>query len=462
MKGSILMFDTVILNGNIVYPGRNISCGNIGISRGKIEAITGPGTELQGVNVINATEKYIFPGIIETHSHLGIGAGEEDLSTETGSAAIGGVTTVLFFLRKDTPYDEVYRDIKTVGEEKAYIDFSFHIVLITEEHLSSIPRYINDFGVTSFKLYLTYRGEDAKTTTFGGVPIQFESIDDGYILESFDKLSQYPEAVAIVHAEDVEIVHRRKKKLMGEGRTDLEAWALSRPPIAEVEGVRRALAFAKETGCRINILHITSEAALHEAIEFRKGYNRVFVEACHPYLVLNEDDVTSNKYKLRPPLRKKRDNEKLWEAVKEGDINTVGSDHVPRKLAAKMGNIWSPAAGAPGTPYLFPIMLSEGHHKRQIPLVSIANTLSLNPAKLYGLYPRKGDIGVGFDADLVIVDLNREYILKSSDIKQYSDYTLYENLRVKGYPELTMVRGKVVAQNGEVAGNSGWGKFIRR
>ncbi|MGE5633409.1 MAG: dihydroorotase [Caulobacteraceae bacterium] len=456
------MFDTVILNGNIVFPGRKITLGNIGISKGRIEAITGPDTELQGVNVIDARDKYIFPGIIEPHSHLGIGAGSEDLSTETSSAAIGGVTTVLFFLRQNTPYDEAYEEIKSMGEEKAYIDFSFHIVLITDEHLKSIPRYVNDFGITSFKLYLTYRGEDAKTTKFGGIPVQFETISDGYILESFERLSNYTNTVAIVHAEDIDIVHRAKKRLMDEGRSDLEAWALSRPVIAEVEGVRRALTLAKEAGCRVNILHITSEPALDEAIKFRQEYNKVFLEACHPYLVLNEGDVTSKKYKLRPPLRTRKDNERLWEAVKAGDINTVGSDHVPRKLAAKMGDIWSPAAGAPGTPFLFPIMLSEGYHKRQIPLTSIAKTLSLNPAKLYGLYPKKGDICVGFDADLVIVDLNREHILKSSDIKQFSDYILYEDLKVKGYPETTIIRGKVVAQNGRVLGNPGWGKFVKR
>ncbi|NSW91525.1 MAG: amidohydrolase family protein [Firmicutes bacterium] len=456
------MFDSIVLNGNIVYPGRIIQCGNIGIRNGKIEAITGPDTILQGAHVIDATGKYIFPGIIETHSHLGVGAGEEDFLTETSSAAIGGVTTILFFLRDNSSYDEIFRYVMSKGEEKAYTDFSFHIVLITEEHLNSIPKYIDEFGITSFKHYLTYRGEDAKTTNFGGNPIKFDNICDGYILESFERLSKYPKAVAIVHAEDIEIVHRAKKRLIGEGRSDLEAWALSRPVIAEVEGVRRALTFAKEAGCRVNILHITSELALNVAIEFRKVYDKVFIEACHPYMILNEKDVTSKKYKLRPPLRTKRDNERLWEAVKAGDINTIGSDHVPRKLAAKMGDIWSSSAGAPGTPFLFPVMLSEGYHKRNMPLIDIAKTLSLNPARLYGLYPHKGDIGVGFDADMVIVDLDREYVLKSSDISQYSDYILYEDLKVKGFPETTMIRGKIVVQNGEVVGDSGWGRFVRR
>lgn len=456
------MFDIAILNGNIVFPGRNILYGNIGIKNGKIQAITSVDTVIQSSHTIDAKDKYILPGVIEPHSHLGIGAGEEDLLTETSSAAIGGVTTVLFFLRQNSPYDETYREIITLGEDRAYIDFSFHIVLITEEHLYSIPKYINDFGITSFKLYMTYKGEDAKTTTFGGKPIKFNTIDDGYLFECFRKISNYQKAIAIVHAEDVEIIQRTKRELMSSGRKDIQAWAESRPVFAEVEGVRRVLNFAKETGCNVNILHLTSEQAFIETEYTRKNYDKIYVEVCHPYLVLNEYHVTSNKYKLRPPLRSKKDNEILWEAVRDGKVNTVGSDHVPRKLAAKLGDIWSPAAGAPGTPYLLPIMLSEGYHKRNIPLTRIAETLSLNPAKIYGLYPEKGDINVGIDADLVIVDLDKEYILKADDIEQFSDYILYEDLKVKGYPETTIVRGKVVVQDGKVVGESGWGNFIKR
>jgi dihydropyrimidinase len=220
--------------------------------------------------------------------------------------------------------------------------------------------------------------------------------------------------------------------------------------------------FAKEAGCRINILHITSQDALKEVIEFRKIYNKIFVEVCHPYLVLNNNHVTSKKFKLRPPLRNPEDNEALWYGIQNGDINTVGSDHVPRKLEAKMGDIWSPAAGAPGTPYLFPIMLSEGYHKRNIPLTKIAELLSLNPAQLYGLYPGKGDIRIDCDADLVIVDLDREYTIDMFDVVSYSDYILYDDFKLKGYPEVTIVRGKIIAQDGNVKGPSGWGKFIAR
>jgi len=462
MKGNYIMFDKVILNGNIVFPGRNIIQGNIGIKNGKIVNITDVFTRIEGYENIDAKEKYVLPGVIEPHSHIGIGAGELDLITETRSAALGGVSTVLFFLRENTPYDQIYEKVKDIGNKNSYIDFSFHIVLITEEHLKNIPKYIEEYGITSFKHYFTYRGEDAVTTNFGGNPIKFKSIDDGYILESFQMLSNYPKAVAIVHAENIEIVQRAVKRLKNRGKDDLESWAASRPPIAEAEIVRRALFFAENAGCKINILHLTSELALKEALMHRKRYKNIFIEVCHPYLLFNENDVDSKKFKVRPPIRTRKDNVALWEAVKRGDINTVGSDHVPRKLKSKMGSIWSKIAGIAGTPYLLPIILNEGYHKRGIPLTKITKLLSLNPAQLYGLYPRKGDIIIGGDADLVIVDLKKEYLLSSQDIKQFSDFTLYDKYKAKGYPELTMVRGNVVAEKGSVVGKSGWGNFISR
>jgi dihydropyrimidinase len=458
----VKLFDTVILNGSIVFPGRQVSEGNIGILNGKIAAITNKNVGIEGKTVINAQGKYIFPGIIETHSHLGIGAGEEDLVTETRAASLGGVTTVLFFLRQPMAYDSLYCYVRDLGEKKSYIDFSFHIVLMTDEHLNSVPRYIEDFGITSFKFYLTYRGSDAKMSGFGGHMMEFPGVNDGFMLDCFRELSNYPKSIVMVHAENIEIINRYKEKLISQGRSDLHVWALSRPVFAEVEGVHRAMFFAKEAGCRINILHITSQDALKEVIEFRKIYNKIFVEVCHPYLVLNNNHVTSKKFKLRPPLRNPEDNEALWYGIQNGDINTVGSDHVPRKLEAKMGDIWSPAAGAPGTPYLFPIMLSEGYHKRNIPLTKIAELLSLNPAQLYGLYPGKGDIRIDCDADLVIVDLDREYTIDMFDVVSYSDYILYDDFKLKGYPEVTIVRGKIIAQDGNVKGPSGWGKFIAR
>jgi dihydropyrimidinase len=460
MEGAA-MFDTVISGAQLVSPSGPVYAGNIGITAGKIAAITSRDIPLEGKHKIDATGKHLFPGVIEPHSHLGIGCGAEELDIEMKAAARGGVTTVLFFLRRPTAYEPLYAEVKALGEEKSVIDFSFHIVLMTDEHLQSIPKYVHELGVTSFKFYLTYRGRDARMADFGGQMKEFTGIDDGFMLDCFKAIAEHPKAIVIVHAEDIEIVNRAKKRLMDAGRDDMEAWALSRPVFAEVEGVRRALSFAQEAGCAINILHLTSKAALKEAVSFKNGNSRMFVEVCHPYLVLNEEVAKTNLYKVRPPLRKPEDNEELWRGVQDGRVYTIGSDHVPRKLAQKMGSVWSPAAGAAGTPFILPVVLTEGHHKRGISLSRIAEVLSLNPAKLYSL-PFKGDLKVGYDADLVIVDVNKEYQLSAKSIEQFSDYIIYEGMKVKGYPEMTMVRGRVVAENGVIKSENGWGQFVSR
>jgi dihydropyrimidinase len=455
------MFDTVISNAQLVFPGGPIYAGNIGINGGKIAAITSSDVPLEGKTRIDATGKHLFPGVIEPHSHLGIGCGAEELDIDTKAAAQGGVTTVLFFLRQPTAYDSIYAKVKALGEEKSVIDFSFHIVLMTDEHMQAIPKYVQEFGVTSFKFYMTYRGRDARMAGFGGEMMEFTGIDDGFMLDCFKAVAEHPKAVVIVHAEDIEIVNRAKKRLIDAGRDDMEAWALSRPVFAEVEGVRRALSFAQEAGCRINILHLTSKAALKEAVSFKNGNSKMFVEVCHPYLVLNEETGNTNLYKVRPPLRKPEDNEELWRGVQDGRVYTIGSDHVPRKLEQKLGSVWKPAAGAAGTPFILPIVLTEGYHKRGLSLSRIAEVLSLNPAKLYNL-PFKGDLKIGYDADLVLVDLDKEYELSAKSITQYSDHIIYEGKKVKGHPEMTMVRGNVVAQNGVIKSANGWGRFVSR
>jgi dihydropyrimidinase len=456
------MYDMVLKNGNIVFPGKTIEVGTIGIKDGLVAALAS--SDLQGKEIIDATGKYILPGVIEAHSHLGMAAGEKDLVTETSSAAVGGVTTVLFFLRHPDPYDDLFNHVREQGIKTSFIDFSFHIVLCNDDHLRSIQKYVKEYGVTSFKLYQTYRGKDARMANFGGKPVSFEGVDDGFLLDCFKEIARFPEAMAIVHAENIEIINREKYKFQRNGRDDMTAWADSRPVFAEVDGIRKTLSLASEANCRVVILHLTSAAGLEDIRKYREKFDKITVEVVHPYLMINENiAVTSKKYKFRPPFRSQNDIEALWNGLEEGLINHIASDHVPRKLSDKMGDMWNLAAGGTGTPYLLPIALNEGYHKRGLPLEKIAALLSLNPAKLYGMYPEKGDISIGGSADLVIVDLNREYELKIDDIDQYGDFLIYEGLKVKGYPEKTILRGKIIAADGKpVSSAYGWGKYIPR
>jgi dihydropyrimidinase len=289
-----------------------------------------------------------------------------------------------------------------------------------------------------------------------------DGIDDGFMLECFRRVAKHPNALIIAHCENIEVIRRIRTRLQKEGRDDMEAWQASRPVLAEVEAVRRAMFFAEETGCRLNVLHLTSKRALDEIRAFRARYPHVFVEVCHPYLTLNGEKPLPIAAKMRPTLRTREDNEALWQGVADGSVNTIGSDHVPRKLEKKLGSVWKPATGCPGTATLFPIMLSEGYHKRQIPLERIAEVTSLNVARLYGLYPRKGTLEPGGDADITLVDLEAERTVRAQDLLSFADYSLYEGWNVKGWPMHTMVRGQWVMKDGKIVGEPGIGRYIPR
>ena len=409
---------------------------------------------MEGAETVDATDLHIFPGVIEPHAHWDLGNGLEDFNTESRSAVLGGVTTVLFFLRRNVPYDEMFPQYRDYGEAHSLVNFGFHAVLLTEEQLSAVDHYVRDLGITSFKFYLTYRGEDAARA-------KVREVDDGFMFDCFQAVARHPQALIIAHCENIELVRRTQDKLKAAGRDDMEAWQASRPVLAEVEGVRRAMLFAEAAGCRLNVLHLTSAAALGEIRAFRHRYPDVFVEVCHPYLTWNGDKPVPQMALVRPTFRTISDNEALWQAIADGSVNTIGSDHVPRKLESKLGCVWKAASGCPGTATLFPIMLSEGYHKRGIPLERIAELTSLNPARLYALRD-KGMLEPGADADITIVDLNAERTVRAEDLLSNSDYTPYEGWSVRGWPVHTMVGGRWALRGGQVVGDPGIGRYVFR
>lgn len=450
------VFDTVILGGTVVRPGSTPIRANLGIAKGMIAAISAPDVSLEGKEIVDAWGLYIFPGAIEPHAHWGLGDGLNDFITESRSAALGGVTTVLTFLREPRAYDQLFEAMRTFGEEHSVVDFGFHAVLMTEDHLRQIPHYVNDFGISSFKFYLTYRGEDA---AFMG----FEGIDDGFMYECFQEVARHRGALVIAHCENIEIVHRMRQRLQSEGRDDMEAWQASRPVVAEVEGIQRAMLVAEATSCRLNVLHLTSRCGLEAILAFRRRYPRIYAEVCHLYLACNVDNVVlTNALKVKPPLRTSADSEALWEGVANGSIDTVASDHVPRRLEAKAGSVWGPYTGCPGTATLLPVLLSEGYHKRGVPLGRIAEVVSANAARLYGLYPRKGALEIGSDADLTLVDLETEKTVRAEDLGSFADYSPYEGRRLKGWPVHTLVRGQWVMRDGKIVTDEGIGSYLPR
>lgn len=451
--------DLLIENGVMVIPKDGLFKGCLGIAGGKVVGIYDSPRGISPRERIDARENYILPGLVEPHVHYGYkGNVEGHFRTETASAAFGGITTVIPFYRDyENPislYDNI-PSIKSIGEKNSYIDFSLHLLLITRNQLMNVERYLKEYGITSFKFYMVYKGEDAKSIGLIG-----NETDDGFLFEAFSILAKFPRAVACVHAENSEIILNLMKKYREGGRDGLPVWSECRPNLTEAESVHRVLAFAKAVECPIYIVHLSTREALEEVRHFKDKYKNIFVETCPQYLTLTKDAPLGNLGKVNPPLRSPEDIEELWKGISEGIIDTVGSDHCPFRREDKAGTIWDARTGFPGSATLLPILLSEGVHKGRIPLERVAEITSFNTAQIFNLFPRKGTIQVGSDADLCIVDLNLSKKVEPKMLQAHSDFSVYEGWTLKGWPILTMVRGKIVMKDGQIVGLKGHGRFI--
>jgi dihydropyrimidinase len=249
-------------------------------------------------------------------------------------------------------------------------------------------------------------------------------------------------------------------RIRAEGRADLAAWNAARPAFAEAENVRRAGYFAELAGCALYYVHIGARPSLEEALGQRSRYPRVTIETCTHYLTHTEDSPVQALGKVNPPLRASADRDAMWEALLAGRIDTVGTDHCATMVARKQGDIWAAAPGFPGVATLLPVLLSEGVHRRGLTLTDVARLCSYNVARTFNLYPRKGRIQIGADADIAVVDLERERTVAACDLASASDFSLYDGWTLKGWPILTVVRGQVVARDHQIIGKPGAGRFV--
>jgi len=254
-----------------------------------------------------------------------------------------------------------------------------------------------------------------------------------------------------VHCENVEVIPYLREPLRAAGRDDLAAWNEQSPDFLEAENVHRACYFGGKVGCPINIVHLSSREALDEARRHRRvNAAPVYVETCPHYLFLDDAAPAGVLAKVNPPVRSRADVDAMWEGVADGSVNTIGTDHVPRKRSTKDGKgIWGSSNGFPGVATLLPIMLHEGYHRRGISAERIAAVLSRNAARIYNL-PGKGAISVGGDADLVVVDPDLERIVDPAQLGSHADYSPYEGMTLKGWPVMTLVRGRKVMADGKI------------
>jgi dihydropyrimidinase len=456
--------DLLIRGGRAISPGTDGVPADIAIRNGKILGVLAPGSGISAGEVLDASGLVIFPGVIDVHLHLGHGKDiarprvPEDAARETAAAAAGGVTTFVPYLMATEPFEAIFEDVVSVTQAGARIDFSYHFIISTEAQLAGVPRYVRELGVPSFKIFMNNRGGEGKRL---GLP----DIDDGFLFRLCEAAAEHGGLVC-PHPENIEAAWVLRDRLMAQdpdGRGGLAAWNASRPPFLEADAVQRAGLFARQTGARLYIVHTSSRLALEEGRRAREAGTRITIETCPHYLTHSIEWARGDIGKINPPLRERSDCEALWAGIVDGVIDTVATDHIHRDLSSKDGGIWKASPGCPGIDTLLPVLLSEGHHKRKLPLGRIAALASQAPAAAMGLSHRKGRIAVGLDADLAIVDVESEFTPRRDYLHSSAGYSIYEGMPLRGRVRHTLVGGRfVLRDHGLVADAVGTGRFIPR
>jgi dihydropyrimidinase/allantoinase len=470
-------FDVVVTGGTLIVPFVGEVQADVGITHGRIAAIADGLGPRDADDAIDARGKVVLPGGVDTHFHLGIYRDlTEDTESETTSSLAGGVTTVVSYFRtgshylgKSGPYREIFPEVLRRVEGHAKVDFGFHLAPMTSEHIEEIPWLVAEMGVTSFKYYMFYKGlnlaadsRDARAYTMA------EEYDLGHLFEIMEAVAAAnaasPARVSLsLHCEQAELlrvfIERAKRDPSVSG---LAEYAAARPPLTERLSIEEAGVLADHTRVGVNFLHLSSALALETAHDVRSRYGLdANLETTVHHLALAHDGLTGLGGKVNPPIRTREDNEALWRSLADGRIGTVASDHACCMESSKGDDLWPALPGFGGTALLYPVLLSEGHHKRGIGLDRIAQVASAVPARTFGLFPRKGTIAVGSDADLAIVDLDLEQVVTPEICLSAQDHTPFAGVRVRGWPVATLVRGATMLRDGEAAKD--WpGVYLRR
>ena len=449
------MYDLSLQNGNIIFPGDEVRPGTIAVAGGKIAAILPAGETPSARHVIDCSNKWIFPGLIDPHTHIGFGDKENDWATESRAAALGGVTSVMTFWRSESLTDSttIWRD---EALKRSLIDFGFHFGITSQKHVDELAHATKLHGVTSIKVYLMYKGAT-------GAAKGFTEVDDHLLFAALDAGSKVPGGVVGVHCENTEVIPFFRRPIRESGRDDLKAWDEQSPGFLETENVFRVSFFGEKANCPVNIVHMSAAESL-DLVRKMRNRNRppIHVETCTHYLTLPHDAPIGALGKVNPPLRSHKDIDGLWDGVVSGDISTIGSDHVPRKKSTKGPSIWEATAGFPGIGQILPVLLEEGFHRRGVPLETLAAATSRNVSTLYKL-PNKGRIVTGFDADFAIVDPHGETVIDVENSPSFSDYSAYEGKKCRGAVTHTILKGNILAADGELLTiDTPNGKYLHR
>lgn len=460
-----MTYDTVIINSHLVLP-QGIIDKNIVVDDGKIVSITNDVPSCD--HKINGNGLVSIPGSIDTHIHYGVYSPiDKAAKTESHAAAIGGITTMMRMLRLGDSYKTSLKSQLDASSKSHYVDYTIHASIFNKQQIDEM-KFCVENGITSFKLYMNLGGDighvymDMKPESNYLHEAKVDvSLD---IVESVVKNAASLGCPVLVHAEDYESCACGIKTAKEKKQDGLNAWSKSRSPESEVKAVRAVSKFARDYGCTLYFVHIGSSQALQQIEKEKTSGTKIYVETCPHYLTLSYEKQDGYLAKVMPPIRSSNDNEAVWKAISDNQIDTIGTDHVANQLKLKLGgnDVWGALAGFPGIGTELPIMLSEGVNKNRITIEHLVNLISTNAAKIFGMFPQKGILQEGSDADISLIDLKKEKKVSNELFGAFSDYTVYEGMNLKGWPIKTLVRGELIADDFEVIGKPGFGKFVKR
>jgi len=453
----------LIIKGGTIVTASDQYVGDIGVEGGVISQIA-QSLPANGARVIEAAGLYVIPGAIDAHTHLDMPFGgtvtSDDFETGQIAAACGGTTTHVDYCLQSVggTLHAALDTWKAKAVGKAVIDYGFHLAVtdLTPSVMNELPAMV-ELGITSFKCFMAYKG--------------VFQIDDATLFQVLEQARELGVLVN-VHAENGDVVDLLIHRYVNEGLVTPRYHAASRPPEVEAEATHRAVALAELARAPLNVVHMTHEGSVRHVAEARaRGATHIHGETCPQYLLLNVDqydepDFQGARYVMSPPLRQAKEHEYLWRQLASGTLQTLMTDHCSFRMADQKtlgkDNFAKIPNGIPGIETRVPIVFSEGVGRGHISLQTMVATMCTNPARMYGLYPRKGCLAVGSDADIVLIDPKKRVILRAETLNQHTDYCPYEGLEVTGYPVLTISRGEVIAENGKYVGAPARGRFLHR
>ncbi|MFD2130813.1 dihydropyrimidinase [Pseudogracilibacillus auburnensis] len=452
----------IIKNGTIVTAA-DIYNADILIENGVISQI-GQHLSTDGSELIDAEGHYVFPGGVDPHTHLEMPFGgtvtKDDFETGTIAAAFGGTTSIIDFCltNKGEPLKDAIDTWHAKAKGKAVIDYGFHLMIgeVNDTVLSELPSVIEEEGISSFKVFMAYKN--------------VLQADDETLFQTLVAAKELG-ALVMVHAENGDVIDYLVKKALKEGNIDPIFHAFTRPAEIEGEATGRAATFTGLSNSQIYIVHVTCEEAVRQIAEARNNGVDIWGETCPQYLVLDQtylerENFEGAKYVWSPPLREKRHQDVLWNALKTGQLHTIGSDQCSFDFNGQKDLGKDDFSKIPnGGPHIedrLSILFSEGVTKGRLSLNQFVDITSTRAAKLFGLYPQKGTIAVGVDADIVIFDPNSERIISAESHQMAVDYSAYEGMKVTGEPVSVLSRGEFVVRDKKFVGKLGSGQYLKR